>query len=158
MPEQWPLHELWIRSDPAQFRDARGWLERITRRAGWTADESAELGLAFTEASANIHRYAYGGRGDGMIELRLEIRGAAVRLCLTDFGNSIDLAAYCEPDLSEPREGGYGLMIMRRLTDSLSYAQSATGNRTVMVKTVGEAAIDGAPAQNGKASEMQHGE
>jgi len=158
VPELRPIHELWMRSDPAQFRNARRWVVQVTRAAGWPATEAAELGLALTEACANVHRYAYCGRDDGMIELRVEIRGAVVRVCLTDFGESLDLADYREPDLSEPREGGYGLMIMRRLTDSLSYVRSATGNRTVMIKTVGDDAHAADSGPIGEASEMQYGE
>jgi serine/threonine-protein kinase RsbW len=147
-----------MRSDPAQFQNARRWVERVTREAGWPAGEAAELGVALMEACANIYRYAYCGRDDGMIELRVEVRGTLVRVCLTDFGKSLDLAGYREPDLSQPREGGYGLMIMRRLTDSLSYVRSDTGNRTVMIKTVGDEAQAATDDVDERTSEMQYGE
>jgi anti-sigma regulatory factor (Ser/Thr protein kinase) len=134
MPEPTRIERLSIDSDPVRIREARRWLHEITTELGWTAGEAHDLAVALSEACANAHRYAYAGGKGGRIDLRFEVRGDGARLSVRDYGAGFDPRRCREPDPRDLAEGGYGILLMRRLTDGLAYEEPAVGTRVVMIK------------------------
>lgn len=130
------LEVLSIRSDPARFRDVRGWLERIARAAGLDARQAHETALALNEVCANVHRHAYAGSRDGRIDLSAESDPATgtLRLTVRDYGQPFDVEAVPEPS-AEPQEGGYGVFLIRSLMDRVEFTNMGIGTRVVLVKT-----------------------
>lgn len=135
MPERERIERLAIRSDPALFRDARRWLAGILEPAGWTKEESTDVVVALSEACSNAHRYAYEGRKDGRIDLQAALSAERIEIRVRDYGKGFDPREYRSPDLSRPREGGYGIYLMRRLTDRLEHRPMETGTLVLMVKS-----------------------
>lgn len=130
------LEVLSIPSDPARFRDVRGWLERIARAAGLDRRAAQETALAVNEVCANVHRHAYGGSRDGRIDLSAESDRTSGRLRLTvrDYGVPFDVEAVPAPS-AEPQEGGYGVFLIRSLMDHVEFTNMGIGTRVVLVKT-----------------------
>jgi serine/threonine-protein kinase RsbW len=129
------IETISIRSDPGMIRVARKWLAGILHEADWSGREVHDLAVALSEACANAHRYAYEGRTDGKIELRLEMRPHEIEIAVRDYGRGFDPSMHGRPDLSTPREGGYGIHLMKELTDRLEYRSSRAGTVVVMVKS-----------------------
>ena len=134
MPREVRVEALSIRSDPARFRDARSWIATIARSAGFSEGETHDLSVALSEVCSNAFRHSYGERTDGRIDLEAELENGRLSLTVRDYGVTFDLP---EDDGSQPpelAEGGYGLFLIRRLTDDVKYTQMGVGTRVVLVK------------------------
>ena len=126
------LEVMAVRSNPLKFRDVRRWVARAMQDAGFGERASLDLAMAANEACANIHRHAYKGRSDGRIDLEMEIGAEVLRLRIRDYGGRFDLAGYSPPDLAEPAESGYGLFLMKALTDRVEFSSSGIGTEVLM--------------------------
>lgn len=134
MPETAQLAALTIQSDPMRFREARLWIAAIAKRSGFSEAEAHDLALALNEACANAHAHAYEGRTDGRIDLQVEAAQDRVRLTVRDYGATFDRDAYQPPELTEAREGGYGVYLMSKLMDRVEYTNTGVGTCVVMDK------------------------
>ncbi len=92
--------------------------------------------LAAHEVCTNIVEHAYslspGERINVMLTLASEPR--RIEIELVDRGRQFNMAAIADPDLSEPREEGYGLYLIRTLMDEVSYTPNESGNRWNLIK------------------------
>ena len=140
---------LAIASDPALFRDARGWLSALAKRAGLDEGAAHDVLVAFTEACANACRHAYGGRRDGRIEIDVRLEGGALEIRVRDFGRRFDPDGVPEPEFDDPREGGYGVFLMRNLMDDVRFGVDGPGTEVAMIK---RAAVPAAVARTGGGS------
>ena len=134
MRESGQIERLSIRSDPGLIREARRWLGEIVARRGWSPSETHDLALVLSEACSNAHRYGYGGRKDGRIDVRLEVWRSRIEIAVRDYGVGFDPDAYRSPDLSQPNESGYGIHLMKQLTDHLEHRAVECGTLVVMVR------------------------
>lgn len=123
-----------LASDPLRTRKVRRWLSRLVLEAGFTPRDTNDLAVAFSEAAANVHRHAYGGRRDGRVDVRITIDGAQVVVTLEHDGQPFDPDAYQPPDLRRPSESGYGLYLIASLVDQVSFEGEGAGGRVVLVK------------------------
>ncbi len=97
-------------------------------------DFASQMKLAASEIIANVIRHAYGS-SSGEMRGEISLLPDQIQLDLYDQGASFDPAALPEPDLGELQEGGYGIHIVRQLTDELSYTPgTSAGNRWRLVK------------------------
>ncbi len=126
--------DLTIESRMEEVARARRWLTRHASDAGFPEDEVRRLGLAVSEACTNVIRHAYGGEPGKPIELHLEIDETSLKIRIRDLGRRFDLTGYEPPDLSEPQEGGYGILIIRSVMDSVEY-DASTGEGTTLTLT-----------------------
>jgi serine/threonine-protein kinase RsbW len=121
-------------SDPLRLRDARRWLARLAVETGLASPDAHDLAVAFSEVCANVHRHAYAGRRDGRVELSVHVHGDAVVVTVDHQGARFDPRAYTPPDLGRAAEGGYGLYLISRLVDDVSFEDTERGGRVVLVK------------------------
>lgn len=123
-----------LSSDPARFRQAREWLAAIARGAGLDEGSTHDVLVALSEACANVHRHAYAGRRDGRIEIDVRADARTLELRVRDFGCRFVPEEVPEPELEDPREGGYGLFLMRNLMDDVRFGVDGEGTEVVMTK------------------------
>jgi serine/threonine-protein kinase RsbW len=127
-------HGATYASDPLRLREARRWLSRLVLAAGFSPGAVHDLAVAFSEAAANVHRHAYGGRRDGRVALRVTIDDACAVLMLEHDGKPFDPSSYRPPDLKRASEGGYGVYLISSLVDEVSFQRTPTGGSIVLVK------------------------
>jgi anti-sigma regulatory factor (Ser/Thr protein kinase) len=127
-------HGATYASDPLRLREARRWLSRLVLASGFSPGAAHDLSVAFSEAAANIHRHAYGGRRDGRVGLRVAIDDACAVLTLEHDGTPFDPSCYRPPDLKRASEGGYGIYLIASLVDEVSFQRTPTGGAIVLVK------------------------
>jgi len=98
-----------------------------------------ELELAVSEVLTNIVQHAYGGRGKcGEIRGEFRLEADRIQVDAYDDGAPFELAAVPAPDPHRPREGGYGVHIIRQLMDEVDYWPSTeAGNHWRLVKRRG---------------------
>jgi serine/threonine-protein kinase RsbW len=90
--------------------------------------EQPKIELALQEICVNIVQHAYQQR-PGPIALTLGSSSGSIHVTITDNGAHFDPTEISEPDPANPTIRGYGLMITRQLTSSLSYRQSPKENQ-----------------------------
>lgn len=101
---------------------------------GFELSDAWQIAAAVNEACANIHRHAYGGSNDGRIDLEVEAGDDGLRIGVRDYGAPFDAGTYVEPDLDSPREGGYGVFLMRAWMDGVEYRDAAGGTRVILTR------------------------
>ena len=115
---------------------AENQLRALCRLRGQPPPICDELVSAFNEAFNNVVLHAYAGKGDGRVEVLLQLDDDRVVIELTDRGQSFDLGAVPPPPQPEERlaEGGYGLHIIRSLMSEVSYVRDGERNVLRMVR------------------------
>ena len=97
-----------------------------------------ELILALQEAMTNVVRHAYGDRKGGVGSLTVEaaLDGSDVVMRTIDEGVPYDPTTREDPDLSVARTGGYGVFLIRSLTDRVEYVRKDDRNILTMIRKV----------------------
>jgi serine/threonine-protein kinase RsbW len=120
----------------------------LARKVGFPADEVSKIEMAVDEACSNVLEHAYSPKKKGRPgwqhpnpEIRLDVRlvGDKLIIEITDHGQTFDFSSYSPPNLEKHIEnmnrGGFGISIMRKFMDEVTYASSdQTGNTLRLVK------------------------
>ena len=93
---------------------------------------------AVDEASTNVVKHAYGGRG-GFFQISCELNGADIIITIRDHGAKFDPGSVPLPEvdsaLEERKAGGLGIYMMKKMMDRVDYGYSeGEGNRLLLVK------------------------
>jgi anti-sigma regulatory factor (Ser/Thr protein kinase) len=94
---------------------------------------------AVDEASTNVIKHAYGGKG-GFFEISCDMQGSDIVIRIRDRGSPFDPGSVPQPDVSAGLEdrkiGGLGIYIMKKMMDEVNYSfDIEQGNRLEMRKT-----------------------
>lgn len=94
--------------------------------------------LAIHEICTNIIGHAYDNNPNGRIAISMEYnpKGREVIIHLTDTGHSFDPTSVPDPDPEALQEGGYGLFLVRKLMDEMSYNALPGGNHWLLTKKI----------------------
>jgi anti-sigma regulatory factor (Ser/Thr protein kinase) len=111
---------------------------QTARLGGFAPLQCDEIGLAVDECATNVIKHAYRGAEDGRVELHLEHRGSELVVEVLDSGAPVDPNAMPRVDLeryaAERRKGGFGVYLMGRIMDSVSFERCARRNVCRLVK------------------------
>ncbi len=115
-----------------------GLIGSLLGQEGALADREArtfEVILAVHETCTNVIDHAYAG-GPGRIELTFTLQDGPRRLVveIRDTGKSFVLGEIQQPNLGAPQTRGYGLFLIHRLMDEVSYTPEEGNNRWRLVK------------------------
>ncbi|WP_326539448.1 ATP-binding protein [Pseudorhodoferax sp.] len=105
------------------------------------AEARHDLHLIVEEACVNIIHYAYPAGAPGPIRLQVQARvrdaRPLVEVVIEDEGVAFDLFSLPEPDRGRPLEelpaGGFGVTLIRRLSDRLHHARHPDGGNVLTV-------------------------
>lgn len=125
----------------AQLNVLSGCIGELLSRAEAVADRARvvyAVQLAAHETCTNIIDHAYQGREGQRIAVTVSLGGRPRRVVveLEDRGAPCDPEAIGDPDLSAPRESGYGMYLIRNLVDDVQYTRLTGGNRWRLIKFV----------------------
>lgn len=132
-----------IRIDlPATYKDLNvlsACIEALLARVEGIADRERVVyaaQLAAHETCTNMIDHAYAGAPGERILAALTLCAGPRRLLieLEDHGRPCDPDTIGDPDLSGPRESGYGMFLIRNLVDEVAYVRTADGNRWSLTK------------------------
>lgn len=107
------------------------------RQFGFTAKRTLEIELVLEEALVNVMEYAYPADLPGSLILALEGKGdGKLHLKIKDQGVSFNPLKRTDPDLEielmERSIGGLGILLIKELTDGLSW-QREDGNNCLSI-------------------------
>lgn len=109
-------------NDLSQLNAVRGFIKRVCDNApGDTNALRQPLELAIDEAFCNIVKHGYNGVTGQTINLRAQYQKEGLWFELSDQGKKFNPQDIPEPNLVGENENGYGLFMMRKLTDKLTY-------------------------------------
>jgi len=106
------------------------------------------MNLALDEVLSNIVKYAYNASKHGSIDVELAYARGRLTAVVEDAGRPFDPLKFKRPDnagpLNDRRQGGLGILFVKRLVDSVLYDRSGGRNRlTLTIKVpVAQAATE----------------
>ena len=136
------MQKITFNADFNNLDEIRDFVGDSARQIGFTEKEIYSIQLAADEASTNIIEHAYGGEGNGIIEIECSTENDELKIVMHDQGRSFDPSSVPEPnvkaDLSERKIGGLGMYLMRQLMDEVYYVSlPGKGNILTMIKRIG---------------------
>jgi serine/threonine-protein kinase RsbW len=94
------------------------------------------VNLALEEILTNIVKYAFEDRDEHTVQVALRVKDSEVRIECSDDGRLFDPVAAPAPQLkdsiSECREGGLGIHLVRQMVDSMEYRRDSSRNVLTM--------------------------
>ena len=117
-----PMLALTCRGNLMDVRTTMTCIEQFMRAHEASPEVTSDLNLVLTEAMTNIARYAF-PHEEGVIQCHLLLTDAFVKCCLHDQGIEFDPSEipYNPPDPANIPEGGFGIFLMRSLTQNLTH-------------------------------------
>ena len=101
---------------------------------------AAGVRLALEEAVVNVINYAYPAGEKGDILINADTDGHEVRFTITDSGYPFDPTSVLEPDTTSDAQnrpiGGLGILLSRKLMDSISYVRKDGKNVLSLTKII----------------------
>jgi sigma-B regulation protein RsbU (phosphoserine phosphatase) len=96
--------------------------------------------LALEEAVVNVINYAYPVGEQGEVLINADTNGHEVRFTITDSGYPFDPTTVLEPDTTLDAQnrpiGGLGILLSRKLMDSISYNRKDGKNVLSLTKFI----------------------
>jgi anti-sigma regulatory factor (Ser/Thr protein kinase) len=123
-------------SELSQLPRMRALVQEVCR-SKWDRPEDehalCQLQLALHEAVANIIEHAYHNEPGRPILLELDLDSDRARLTLYHEGDDFDPATAPPPAFNGSRESGFGVYLIRTLTDEVSHFRGADGRCAVQL-------------------------
>jgi len=122
----------------------RGFVEEFAG-ARMTEEEISGLQMSLQEACINVVRHAHGGDATKQLVVGIVPDKERLILEIEDFGPGLPPREEHppDPDPENPREGGYGLFIMRETMDEVRSERRNGKHVLVLVKLLREETADG---------------
>lgn len=95
--------------------------------------ESFEILLALQETVTNVIRHGYKGQS-GDIEIEFRFLNHALEIEIHDWGVPFDPNQVPAPNFEEPKPGGYGVYIVKKVTDEISFRREGDMNIAQLMK------------------------
>ncbi len=117
-----------------------GLLESFCREQGLPGKLAAEFNLALDEILTNIISYGYPEPGEHAIRVRLVLEAGTLEAVVEDDGVPFNPLTAAEPDtsagLDDRQIGGLGILIVKKLMDSVAYERAGGKNILVLKKRI----------------------
>ncbi|TGM04967.1 ATP-binding protein [Leptospira jelokensis] len=124
-----------IPSNPRFVSHTRNYFFNLCLEHGFSLFDSMDLKLVIGEAITNIIRHAYLGNTNKPIFIEIQFDRDRVEIKLRDYGIKVEPKDLRSFDVSDYREHGIGLFMIRELTDYYFLDQSfEIGNQMVLIK------------------------
>jgi len=128
--------DLYLRSAPEFLSRLRNVITVVAKEAGLSQSTEFELKSAVTEAAANAIRHGSPEGARNHIRVSFHLDRRALIIDIEDQGKGFDPQAVAELNVSELREDGYGLHMMRRLMDRVEFYRDDRGMLVRMTKFI----------------------
>lgn len=122
-----------IASDLNELAHARAFVRRVCERIAappLDPERISQLELATTEAISNVIRHASSGAAGG-IHVEADIFANRIAITLKYHGEPFDPRTVTPPAFDGSRDGGFGVYIIARSVDEVSYERDADGVNSI---------------------------
>lgn len=133
---KWQKTRLAMRATMDDIDQLKPYIEGIAQQAGIATKEMKRLRLAVEEAVSNVINYSHAT----VVTLDSKINDGHLSLTIDDDGQPFDPTVDSTTDLTIPPDerppGGLGIMLLHKMTDSLSYQRLDNHNRLTILKKI----------------------
>ncbi|MEQ9104211.1 MAG: ATP-binding protein [Rhodothermales bacterium] len=132
------IHTITIPSSTRFLEDVREFVKTHALAANFSDEDVEELKIAVDECCTNVIEHAYGNDASKTIDIAVLVDDRHFSIRIRDEGRAFDASTYREPDLAEfaknRKSGGFGVHIMRKLMDAVTFSTRNGTNECLMVK------------------------
>jgi len=134
-------NQLKVPCKKEKLREVRDFVEHFLRDHGISEIEAGEMVLAVDEVCANLMIHSHQCNPKKHIGVKISIvKQNEVQFEISDYGVGFNFCRYKEPSIEEiikeKKKGGVGLILVRRIMDSMEFARKANRNVYRMAKKV----------------------
>lgn len=137
---------LTLSNDVKEVATLSTFIKDVTARLGIDKSLAAKLRLALEEAVVNVMEYAYPAGSHGTVNIRVTSDGRQLKFIITDNGISFDPTEASKADTTLSAEerpvGGLGILLVRKLMDTINYERIGKQNVLTMKKELAAAIIN----------------
>lgn len=121
------------------LRDMIAFIVKCAKGLGFDGDCLSQVELAAEEALVNVISYSYLGMDRGKVDIECSSPDRNLKITITDHGTPFDPIAKGqgfdpEAALSNGAEGGFGIFLMTKMMDEVSYQHSNGANILTLLK------------------------
>lgn len=123
-----------VTSNPEYVSIIRLTVSGIANKIGFSLDDIEDIKVAVSEACTNAIKHSL----DDKFLVQFSVLENGLTIEVDDKGTGYDVESLQEPDLTNPKESGLGLFIIKTLMDEVStISNSDVGTRVKMTKYLG---------------------
>jgi len=123
-----------VTSNPEYVSIIRLTVSGIANKIGFSLDDIEDIKVAVSEACTNAIKHSL----DDKFLIQFSVLENGLTIEVEDKGTGYDVKSLQEPDLTNPKESGLGLFIIKALMDEVStISNSDEGTRIKMTKYLG---------------------
>lgn len=123
-----------VTSSPEYVSIIRLTVSGIANKIGFSLDDIEDIKVAVSEACTNAIKHSL----DDKFLVQFSVLENGLTIEVEDKGTGYDVESLQEPDLTNPKESGLGLFIIKTLMDEVStISNSDVGTRVKMTKYLG---------------------
>ncbi len=124
-----------VASHPKNLEYIRGRIAQITALTSLSKKDSGSIILAVDEACSNIIKHSYKNDYTRKIDLTVELETNGLSISIFDDGIKFDIDSVTSRDITDIRQGGLGIYIIKQVMDTLEYSRNKNGlNKVKMTK------------------------
>lgn len=131
-------HTLTIPSSTRFLEDVRQFIATHATDAKFSETSVEKLKMAVDEACTNVIEHAYEGQSEQSIDITIIVNKDKLTVRIRDKGRRFDQTNYKEPNLVQyarsRKSGGFGVHIINKLMDEVSYRTSGGVNECCLIK------------------------
>ena len=117
--------QLTLENDIKHVRELNAFVKSACERSGIDKPLTNKLRLAMEEAVVNVMQYAYPAGTNGNVHVRITSNGRRMKFIITDSGIAFNPTEASKADTTLSAEerpvGGLGILLVRKLMDSINY-------------------------------------
>ena len=106
----------------------------LSELSGFDADRASEVGILIDEIMNNEISYAFRDTAEPKLNVLFELTGGVVKLVFEDNGTAFDPLSEVKEEDIENSEGGFGLELVKALSNGQSYERAGGFNRLTVSK------------------------
>ncbi|MDR2393765.1 MAG: ATP-binding protein [Treponema sp.] len=137
------LQVMTFPADVSQLEKALAFIRTIAEKAACPHGVEQSIELAFEEIFVNIAHYAYPATEPGDVRIGCKTEQVSDRsrviIIFADRGKSYNPLEHADPDITVPIEerniGGLGILMVKRIMDTVQYDYTKGWNRLVIMKS-----------------------
>ncbi|KKY02141.1 histidine kinase [Paraclostridium benzoelyticum] len=123
-----------VTSNPEYVSIIRLTVSGLANKIGFSLDDIEDIKVAVSEACTNAIKHSL----DDKFLVQFSVLENGLTIEVEDKGTGYDVESLQEPDLTNPKESGLGLFIIKTLMDEVStISNSDVGTRVKMTKYLG---------------------
>ena len=129
---------LSLENRKSEISKLKDFSEEVGQKAGVTPIEIMQINLVLEEIVTNIILYSYKQDEHGTIQIDARIYPKRLTMVVSDYGKAFDSTTLPDVDIKqhnrEHKKGGLGIMLVRKLMDTVNYEYRNNTNVLTMTK------------------------